>query len=341
MNRAYDVLLVGYYGFGNLGDELLAETCVRLLESNGVSRKRIAVLSADPESTKASLGVSAFDRWKVSEIHKILKNSKTMLFGGGGLFQDQTSLRSSVYYWSLVQMARFCSVKTWAVGQSLGPFNTVFGSYLAKKAFNRCLYRNVRNRSSLGMLNNWGFFGTQSPDLVMHLKVNRDFKRGDNLLLNLRTGYDKVSRLAVTSAVKAAEERNLKISAVAFSDDDLKEFEKYVYKGTLKLDQITVVKNLAQFEDRLNKSCCAIGMRLHFVILAFLAGLPVRGVPYDPKVVSFCKEWDIPVVGSAGPEFSLPTEEGILERTADKVAGSFKEGLSLVLGDNHGDNQDK
>ena len=341
MNRAFDVLLAGYYGFGNLGDELLAEACVRLLESNGIARERIAILSADPEGTKGSLGVSAFDRWKITEIHKALKESNTMLLGGGGLFQDQTSLRSCMYYWSLVQMARFCSVNTWAVGQSIGPLKTALGSYFAKKAFSRCLYRNVRNRSSLGILNNWGFFGTQSPDLVMSLNVKRDQERGDMLLLNLRTGYDKVSMLAVSSAIKTAEDRNLKISAVAFSDDDVKEFQKYVYKRTLKLDKINVVKNLAQFEDILGGSCCAIGMRLHFVILAFLAGLPVRGAPYDPKVVSFCKEWDIPVVGSAGAEFSSPPEAGILEETAEKVSLSFKEGLITVLGENYGDNRHK
>jgi len=82
-------------------------------------------------------------------------------------------------------------------------------------------------------------------------------------------------------------------------------------------------------------------MRLHFIILAFIAGLPVRGAPYDPKVVSFCKEWDIPVVGSAGAEFSSLPEAGILEETAEKVAGSFKEGLNAVLGETYGDNQNK
>jgi len=341
LNRKFDVLLAGYYGFGNLGDELLAEACVKLLESNGVPRERIAILSADPEGTKESLGIDAFDRWKLHEICRALKNSKTMLFGGGGLFQDQTSLRSCLYYWSLVRLARFCSVKIWAVGQSLGPLNTAIGSYLAKKSFGSFLYRNVRNRSSLGILNNWGFFGTQSPDLVMSLRVKRDFDRGDRLLLNLRTDYDKVSRLAVNSAVKTAEEKNLNILAVAFSDDDLKEFEKYVYNGTLKLDQITVVKTLSQFEDLLSSGCCALGMRLHFLILCFLAGLPLRGAPYDPKVVSFCKEWDIPVVGSAGADFSSPSEVGILEHTDDKVVVSFKEGLIAVLGENYGNNQDK
>ncbi|MDD4160360.1 MAG: polysaccharide pyruvyl transferase CsaB [Synergistaceae bacterium] len=339
MIRQYDVLLAGYYGFGNLGDELLAEACVRLLERNGVSRERIAILSADPECSKESLRIRAFNRWNISDIYKALKDSKTILFGGGGLFQDKTSLRSCMYYWFLIQMARFCQVKIWAVGQSLGPINTAAGAFFTRMAFSVCSYRNVRNRSSLGILNNWGFFCTQSPDLVMSLKVKRDYERGDKLLLNLRTGYDKVSRLTVNSAMKTAEDKNLRISAVAFSEEDLKEFEKYVYEGVLRLDQITVVKNLIQFEDILSRSSCAIGMRLHFIILAFIAGLPVRGAAYDPKVVSFCKEWDIPVVGSAETEFSSPVEAGILEETADKVARSFKEGISAVLGEAYGDNK--
>lgn len=341
MSRKYDVLLAGYYGFGNLGDELLAEACLSLLERCGVSKERIAILSASPEETGKRLGVDAYDRWALCEVLVGMKNSNTMLFGGGGLFQDRTSLRSCFYYWSLVQMARIFSVKTWAVGQSLGPLNSAAGRYLAKKAFARFLYRNVRNRDSLGMLNNWGFFSTQSPDLVMSLKVKRDFEMGERLLLNLRTGYDKISKQAVTSAVNTAEKNGFSIYGVALSDDDVKEFERYVSEGTLKLDQITVVRSLSQFEDVLNRSCCAIGMRLHFLILSLLAGLPMRGAPYDPKVASFCKEWDIPVTGSAGAVFSSPPDECILEERAGRVAASFKEGLCSVLGEAYGDNKDK
>lgn len=341
MTRKYDVLLSGYYGFGNLGDELLAEACVGLLEKNGIPKSRIAVLSALPDVTQKKLGVDSFNRWKLNEIRNAMKNSITMLLGGGGLFQDRTSLRSCLYYCSLVRMAGLFSVKTWAVGQSLGPLDTYLGTFFARKAYKKCLYRNVRNRSSLGMLNNWGFFGTQSPDLVMSLKVRRDFEKGNKLFLNLRTGYEKVSRLAVSCAVKSAEQNGLSIHGLALSDEDVSEFEKFVSKGTLKLDQITVVKSLSQFEDILDGSCCAVGMRLHFLILTLLAGLPLRGAPYDPKVVSFCKEWDIPVTGSAGPEFSSPPEACILEETSDRVDATFREGLSAVLGDLHGDNKDQ
>ncbi len=77
MTRKYDVLLAGYYGFGNLGDELLAEACVKLLEDNGVSRDRIAVLSADPGKTRESLGTASYDRWKLGEIRRAMKDSNS------------------------------------------------------------------------------------------------------------------------------------------------------------------------------------------------------------------------------------------------------------------------
>ena len=216
------------------------------------------------------------------EIRRAMKDSNSMLLGGGGLFQDRTSLRSCLLlvtdpygpYLFRKVLGRLTVIGT--VQHDIGPL-------FCKNAFGKCVYRNVRNRSSLGMLNNWGFFGTQSPDLVMSLKVKRDFEKGDRLLLNLRTGYEKVSGAAVSSAVKAAEQKGLKIFGVAFADDDIKEFEKYVSKGTLKLDQITVVRSLSQFENILSRSCCAIGMRLHFLVLALLAGPCCAGRLMIPK----------------------------------------------------------
>lgn len=338
LEKTFDVLLAGYYGFGNLGDELLAESCIMLLAENGVPKERIAILSADPKATEDTLKIKSYDRWSMSEVNKALRNTETLLLGGGGLFQDRTSLKSLVYYWSLVRAARFHSVKPWAMGQSIGPLDTIIGSYLAKKAFGYCQFRNVRNRGSLGMLNNWGYFGTQSPDLVMSMEVKK--KKGperlNRLLLNLRAGHEKTARLAVRGAQKASEEKGLKIVGVSFSEGDIKEFETHACKGTLKLDNIIVVKTLSQFEGLLDKGDCAIGMRLHFLILSLLAGLPIQGAPYDPKVISFCKEWNVPVVGSGAGEFSYPPEPVILGESAERVSLSFREGLSTVLGGKYG-----
>ena len=53
------VLLSGYYGFGNLGDEALLSGLSGALQRRGVS---VTVLSADPAATRASHGVSARHR---------------------------------------------------------------------------------------------------------------------------------------------------------------------------------------------------------------------------------------------------------------------------------------
>ncbi|MCE5201910.1 MAG: polysaccharide pyruvyl transferase CsaB [Synergistaceae bacterium] len=334
--RSFDVLVAGYYGFGNLGDELLAEAVVAQLETAGTNKERIAILSANPRETSEKLGIQAFDRWNIKKIYGIMKRTKTLLLGGGGLFQDSTSVRSCLYYWGIVRMALFCGARPWAVGQSIGPLKSMTGSYLARGAFVSCVYRGVRDRSSLGMINNWGLFGTLAPDLVMCLKIKRDYAHGDVLLLNLRQGYEKISRLAAKHAANIAEEKKLKIIGIALSDADTAELEKYHESGILKLDQITVLKSIADYENILSGSCCAIGMRLHFLVLALLAGLPTRGVPYDPKVRSFCEEWDIPVFDSWGAGFSVPVDENILAGISSVASASFRQGYDVAMGDANG-----
>lgn len=336
MTRGLDALLCGYYGFGNLGDELLAEAVVSLLAENGVEKERIGILSAAPEETSEKLGVTAFDRWKLKEIDRAVKMSRTLLLGGGGLFQDVTSVKSSLYYWWVVRAARMHGAKPWAVGQSIGPLRSLIASAAAKNAFSSCAYRSVRNGSSLGTLNNWGLMGSITPDLVMSLRVNRDFKRGDILLLNLRPGHDRLARLAVRYASAMVQERGLRTVGVAFSQEDADELEKYRNMSLLKLEQITVVKTLREFENITDNSCCAVGMRLHFLILCQLAGLPSCGAPYDPKVRVYCEEWEIPAVGAGKADFSVPPDAAVIDESAARIRESFKQGLGIVLGEEDG-----
>ena len=62
--RRYRVALAGYYGFGNLGDELLARASLEALERSGVPRERVVVLSNDPEGSARALEAAAMSRWR-------------------------------------------------------------------------------------------------------------------------------------------------------------------------------------------------------------------------------------------------------------------------------------
>lgn len=52
MARRWKVLLCGYYGMGNLGDELLAAAAIQLLKNCGLKENEIAMLSGAPEESR-------------------------------------------------------------------------------------------------------------------------------------------------------------------------------------------------------------------------------------------------------------------------------------------------
>lgn len=339
MTRRFDVLLAGYYGFGNLGDELLAESALSLLQKSGIERERVAVLSADPAATSKELGVCAFNRWKLTEVIKAIKDSRSLLLGGGGLFQDVTSARSCLYYWGLVSIARLCGTLPWAVGQSIGPLRSVFSVKLTKSAMNACVFRGVRDERSLEQLKSWGLAGRLSPDLVEGLDVKKTLGVGGILLLNLRPGYDALAEQAAHAAQRAAEERQTKIRCIAFSKEDEITIRHFIDKkivNSVELDDIILVKTAKEFADAAVDCSYAIGMRLHFVILSFLSGLRVCAVPYDPKVKSFSLRYNIPVIDEKSCEitFSEPRSGEEQGNEAETLLHLFRDGVANALGEN-------
>lgn len=339
LTRRFDVVLAGYYGFGNLGDELLAESAVALLQKNGIDRGRIAILSANPADTSKQMGIAAFDRWKLSEIIKVIKSSRSLLLGGGGLFQDATSARSSLYYWGLLSIARLCGTVPWAVGQSIGPLRSPLAIQLTKNAMTACVFRGVRDERSLEYLKLWRLAGRLSPDLVVGLEVKKALGTGRLLLLNLRPGYDALAEQAARAAQKAAEAEQRKIRCIALSKADEITIRHFIDKKVIKSlesNEIILTQTLRDFEKAAADCSHAIGMRLHFIILSFLSGLRISAVPYDPKVESFSLLYNIPVMdkNSGKITFSEPRSgEEDDGSDAETLLRLFRDGVADVLGE--------
>ncbi|HEY4433604.1 MAG TPA: polysaccharide pyruvyl transferase family protein, partial [Candidatus Cybelea sp.] len=116
------VLVSGYYGFGNLGDEALLEVIVE-----GVRRTlpaaAIEVLSATPQRTESALRIEATPRWEWRAVRGSIRRADVVLSGGGGLLQNQTSLRSLLYYASILREAVRAGRKAMIFAQSIGPLD--------------------------------------------------------------------------------------------------------------------------------------------------------------------------------------------------------------------------
>ena len=91
-----NILLAGYYGFGNLGDEAILEMVLKQLLQI-TNREDITVLSGNKKETSKKYNINTIDRYNVFSIIKKLISSDALIFGGGSLLQDVTSKRS-IYY---------------------------------------------------------------------------------------------------------------------------------------------------------------------------------------------------------------------------------------------------
>jgi polysaccharide pyruvyl transferase CsaB len=345
--REFDVLMAGYFGFGNLGDELLASASVSFLNECGVSSDRIAILSGDPEGSSLRLGINAFNRWKLGPVMSALRRSRSLLFAGGGLFQDSSSVRSPLYYWGVARIARMCSCAVWALGQSVGPLARPVSKFLARDALGACRYLAVRDAPSLDASRELGLSPDVMPDIVMGMKIAAPPGHAEKtVLLNarpVRGGTGPADVLAKT--VRKCAEMGFNLRGIAFAEEDTAVLEEIRDRCGVPMTKICLVKSVEEFLDEAKYASIAVGMRLHFAVLSLKAGLEVVMFPYDPKVSAFVDEWGMSVINNCTPEkktdnFDIMTllknmktrdEKKDTDEVRARVTRHFRKGLCLVL----------
>ena len=93
----YNILISGYYGFNNIGDESILRTVIDNLREK-LGDVGITVLSQDPAQTSEKYGVQAAPRMDLKAIFRSVRQCDLLLSGGGSLLQDATSTHSILYY---------------------------------------------------------------------------------------------------------------------------------------------------------------------------------------------------------------------------------------------------
>ena len=139
------VLISGFYGFGNAGDEALLSGMLRALAPYGV---KAVVISSDPAGTRALHGAAAVGRGDWRGIVRELRCADLFISGGGGLLQDRTSRRSALYYLGLLALAQRMGVPTYLYGQGVGPVETAVVRAAAGLILPRAAGAGARDRRS-------------------------------------------------------------------------------------------------------------------------------------------------------------------------------------------------
>ncbi|MFQ9771301.1 MAG: polysaccharide pyruvyl transferase family protein [Oscillospiraceae bacterium] len=98
----YNILISGYYGFDNIGDESILRTLVTSLRER-IPDCSLTVLSHDPAATREKYGVEAVERMSPLAIARAVRRCDMLISGGGSLLQDVTSSKSLHYYLAIIR----------------------------------------------------------------------------------------------------------------------------------------------------------------------------------------------------------------------------------------------
>ncbi|MEW5821568.1 MAG: polysaccharide pyruvyl transferase family protein, partial [Cyanobacteriota bacterium] len=171
--KSIKVVISGYYGFGNFGDEAILLVLVRELKKllPGIN---ITVLSKTPEVTSKELGVNSVDRMNFVKVIPELMSANMLISGGGSLLQDVTGPLTIYYYLIIILLASILGCKTVIYSQGIGPINRKLSKILTSLILRLPVYKTVRDLKSLEFLKTLNIESELTSDPVwLGLEDNR------------------------------------------------------------------------------------------------------------------------------------------------------------------------
>ena len=312
--RRYNVVMSGYYGFNNAGDDAILESVQENIRaiSDDVS---LTVLSNDPDLTLRQFGLQAVPRFNFFKVASALRRSDLLLSGGGSLMQDTTSTRSLLYYLSVIWLARLLGKPVMFYANGIGPVRQKRNRSLVRAAVERAAAVTLRDHSSADELR---AMGVKREDLLVTadpvFRLEPDSRERATELI-ARSGipmdrpfvivsvrdWDKAVGFPEKLAPVCDHLRRCHGLEILFllmqprNDSEMTrrvreamEEPSYLLEGGCTPRGIMAVLGEA-------KLCLA--MRLHTLIFAAKVATPTVGLVYDPKVESYLRELDLPSSG--------------------------------------------
>ncbi|MBQ7793178.1 MAG: polysaccharide pyruvyl transferase CsaB [Clostridia bacterium] len=294
-----DVVISGYYGFRNNGDDALLLSIINDLKSKKPDID-IVVLSKNPRETERIYKVRAVHRENVASVIKELLGTKMLISGGGTLMQDGTSTKSLLYYLWIIRAAAMFGKKVMLYANGIGPLNSERNRTRTKKVLNRVNLITLRDEASREELEKIGVTVPHievTADPAFRLEFDEKASDGnfdgdkDYMLVSVRPWKENSCDFceALTAACDYAYEKydleTVFLPMHTKTDEEITEKIRTAMRAksqVLKTDY-NINRLLSIFSGM--KLC--IGMRLHTLIYSAVTCVPLVGIVYDPKVSGF------------------------------------------------------
>ena len=285
------VLLCGYYGEHNLGDDALLEVLLSQLPAGC----QAVVTAHDAALVQERFGVETVPRRSLPLVLKALRRCDALVLGGGSLLQDSTSFRSLLYYGALIAAARLEGKPVLLWGQGLGPLRRRRSRLLVGRLLRLATAMSWRDPESASLAKLLGREGPVGSDPVWALPAQPWRGAGGPLVLCFRpTGQLQGAawRPYLEALDQLAREHDREVIWLPFHAtqdrgllDHLRQ-EQLLPAGLAARSREVLAERPSEAIAMGSGAGLVVAMRLHGLILAALSGAPCAALSYDPKVAA-------------------------------------------------------
>lgn len=298
-----DIVISGYYGFRNNGDDALLMSIINDIKSKKQDAD-IVVLSKNPKETERVYDVKAVDRRNVFDVLKAIKNAKMLVSGGGTLIQDSTSTKSLIYYLAIIRMAIFFKKKVMLYANGIGPLNLERNQRATKRVLNKVDLITLRDETSYKMLEKIGVnkpqievtadpafgIGVRESEIDM-LAINNIPKDKPLMMVSVRPwkkSCDGFSDIVAEAVGYASEKYGVVPVFLPMQTKTDEEISEEI-RGKMKTDSYIIKADydIPRLLSVMKEMTLCIGMRLHTLIYSAVSCVPLVGLNYDPKINGF------------------------------------------------------
>ncbi len=299
-----DILLCGYYGYGNMGDDAL------LLRASQKAQKKCAVgvcaLTARGGRDSEKFGLRCASRKNIFCVLKEISNCQTVVFGGGTLLQNSTSARSLWYYLFILKYATLLGKRIELWGNGIGDIKGKHAAKITARLLSRCDHIGLRDEASYRVAKRllesvggtsdklcleadlactpWELGETREASHISGIPDDTTFA-----VFALRGTEDCATLRAARDLVKTVIKRNvLPVYIAMYPKEDLTVCERFAARLGGK---VLYPLGISDTVSLISQAQAVYGMRYHALVFAYTVGTPFVGISSQQKIKEFCKKY--------------------------------------------------
>lgn len=340
-NKKKTIVVSGYYGYRNMGDDAILDMICRDL----AGAFDLKVLTLRPRETEQLYPVMTLDRFDMFRVRRAIRDADLLLSGGGSLLQDKTSTRSLLYYLWVLKTAQRRGVPTVLYASGLGPIRSARNRRLVAKVLRDVDLIALREEASIALLEQLcpGKRVLLTADPVFHMEPAPDSAA---LELLRRNGLEGEKLFAVslrrTERTETARLARL-LDGIAAAGGGMPVFlcmqDPNDYEAARAVQRLMQAPSRILFGCRTGAEAIAVlrhtrgvvSMRLHALIFAAMAGVPMAAFNTDPKLEALLRALHGPEPIDLKSFDPAPTAERVAEILARGEAPDHAAQTALSL----------